>query len=123
MENTFIKGKTEKEIWSIADPFAERILTAVTTKDIDAFSADFTARIKSLLTQEIFDEMVDRFVRDYGNYQKRRRVCIINNPHCTPIIWAINFDKTPLDILFQIRLVYEDGKLLTDSALFRTWMI
>jgi hypothetical protein len=123
MDNTFIRGKTEEEIWSIADPFADRILAALTTKDIDAFSADFTARIKSLLTQEIFDEMVDRFERDYGRYQKRRRVCIMNNPHCTPIIWAINFDNAPLDILFQIRLVYEDDKLLTDSALFRTWMI
>jgi hypothetical protein len=51
LENTFIKGKTEEEIWSIADPFADRILSAVTTKDIDAFSADFTARIKSLLTR------------------------------------------------------------------------
>ncbi|MBC7720027.1 MAG: hypothetical protein H7Z77_09590, partial [Chitinophagaceae bacterium] len=117
------KGKTENEIWSIADPFAERIMSAVTKKDIDAFSADFTVRIKSLLTQEIFDEMVDRFERDYGHYQKRRRVCVMNNPHCTPVIWAINFDNTPLDILFQIRLVYEEGNLLTDSALFRTWMI
>jgi hypothetical protein len=123
LENALIKGKSDEEIWSIADPFAERILSAVTKKNIDAFSADLTARMKTLLTQEIFDEMVERFERDYGHYQKRRRVCILNNPHCTPVIWAINFDKTPLDILFQVRLVHEDGKLLTDSALFRTWMI
>jgi hypothetical protein len=123
LENTFSQGKTEEEIWALADPYADRILSAVTAKDIAAFSADLTSRMKGLLTEEIFDEMVNRFERDYGHYQKRRRVCIMNNPHCTPIIWAINFDKTPLDILFQVRLVYEDGKLLTDSALFRTWMI
>lgn len=123
MENAFAKGKTEEEIWAIGDQFADRILAAVTAKDIDAFSVDLTPRMKDLLTQEIFDEMVNRFEQDYGHYQKRRRVCIMNNPHCTPIIWVINFDKTPLDILFQIRLVYEEGKLLTDSACFRTWII
>ena len=113
----------EDEAWVIGEIFADRILNAVASKDIEAFQSDLTPRMKELLTMEIFMEMVDRFERDYGLYQKRRRACALNNPHCMPLIWVVNFDKTSLDILFQLRLVREDGKWMTDSACFRTWLI
>lgn len=113
----------EDEAWAIGDLFADRILNAVASKDIVAFKTDLTPRMRELLSEEIFTEMVDRFERDYGVYEKRRRACALNNPHCTPLIWVVNFDKTPLDILFQLRLVQEDGKWMTDSACFRTWLI
>lgn len=91
MVNEFANGESEAEIWAVAEPFAEKMLEAVSAKDIETFSADLTVRMRGLLTEEIFIEMVNRFERDYGRYQKRRQVCVMNNPHCTPVIWSINF--------------------------------
>jgi len=118
-----LQNKLDSEFfWRSAEEIADRIISGQSAKNFDLFSTDFTPELRAKISQENFIVTAERFDRDYGDYQCRKPLGVLNGITCIPVIWLVNFEKTEQDFLFQIRLIKLEDRYLVGSVLFKTWI-
>lgn len=108
---------SEKEIFDIANPLMDNLMSASTEIDHARHTKNFTDRMKNIVTKECFRGVCEHYQAEKGYFSKREPVAVFKRPDSAAIVWKQSFTKAEGEFVAEMVLVNEDGKYLVDHAM------
>lgn len=108
---------TDQEIIDIANPIMDNLMEASTEIDHARHVADFTDRIKHIVTEKYLQEVCEKYQRKNGYFSKRELVAVFKRPDSAAIIWKQFFTKAKGEFVAEMVLIHSEGKFLVDHVM------
>ena len=116
-------GKLSESDVSYAGPMLDNVLAGIKDKDYDSFSRDFSETMKTQITQDSFNSLVDSLQTQIGDYQERTfssaANTIENNLSLTAVIYQAKFAKVTQDVKIIISFSDNNGTKLIEGLWFQ----
>jgi 2C-methyl-D-erythritol 2,4-cyclodiphosphate synthase len=79
--------KSDAEILAIANPIMDNLMDASTVIDHDRHVANFTDRLKTIVTKEHLEKVCRQYQSEKGHFADREAVAVFRRPHSIAIVW------------------------------------
>ena len=112
-----IVGKTDEEIITLSEPLLQNLLDGANALDYEKFTRDFSHGMKTVMPHDLFMEQTIGLQHVRGKCVSRNPLGVLRKNKTALIIWSARYEKTDDDMLIQLKLVYENDKLVISSAL------
>ena len=109
--------KSDAEILAIADPIMDNLMEASTAIDHERHVADFTDRLKAIVTKTHLEKVCRQYQREKGYFGDREAVAVFRRPHSVAIFWKQRFTKQTGEYVAEIVLVEEGSRYLVDHVM------
>ena len=114
---TTIVEKTDEEIITLIEPLLQNLLDGANALDYEKFTRDFSHGMKTVMPHDLFMEQTIGLQHVRGKCVSRNPLGVLRKNKTALIIWSARYEKTDDDMLIQLKLVYENDKLVISSAL------
>ncbi|RQW64288.1 hypothetical protein [Vibrio viridaestus] len=113
-----ISSLSEDDIVAIADPIMDRLMVASTAIDYEQHIADFTPRLKRVLSADRFESICKEYQQEKGVFAERELVAIFKRTDSVAIVWRQKFTLAQGDYVAEMVLVEgDDGRYLCDHVM------
>ena len=112
-----IVEKTDEEIITLSEPLLQNLLDGANALDYEKFTRDFSHGMKTVMPHDLFMEQTIGLQHVRGKCVSRNPLGVLRKNKTALIIWSARYEKTDDDMLIQLKLVYENDKLVISSAL------
>ena len=114
---TTIVEKTDEEIIKLAEPLLQNLLDGANALDYEKFTHDFSHGMKTVMPHDLFMEQTIGLQHVRGKCVSRRALGVLRKNKTALILWSAQYEKTDDDMLIQLKLVFENDRLVISSAL------
>lgn len=111
------ENMSEDEILSIANPIMDNLMEASTEINHEKHTADFTERLKSMVTKDHLQKICEKYQSEKGYFSSREIVDVFKRPDSAAIIWKQYFTKAKGEFVAEMVLVKVDGKYKCDHVM------
>ena len=112
-----LSGKSDAEILSVADPIMDRLMEGSNRIDHAMHIADFTDRLKSMVSAEGLERMCTDFQSRFGQFSHRELVAVFRRVDSVAIVWRQFATGSDDEFVADLVLVEREGQYLVDHAL------
>ncbi len=116
MYSTIVEDSDERII-ALAEPLVQNLLDGAEAQDYGKFSRDFSHSMKSVMPHDLFMEQTIGLHHVRGKCTSRKPLGVLRKNKTVLVLWSARYEKTEDDMLIQLKLVMENGKLVISSAL------
>lgn len=109
--------QSDEEILKVANPLMDNLMAASTVIDHARHVADFTDRLKAIVTKEHLEKVCRQYQSEKGYFAGREVVAIFRRPQSIAVVWKQRFTKQPGEFVAEMVLVEKDGRYLVDHAM------
>jgi hypothetical protein len=109
--------KTDAEILAIANPIMDNLMEASTAIDHERQVADFTDRLKAIVTKEHLEKVCRQYQSEKGYFDDREIVTVFRRPHSVAIVWKQRFTKQAGEYVAEMVLVEKGSRYLVDHVM------
>lgn len=112
------KVMTESDV-SYASPLLDNMLSGIKDKDYSEFSKDFGSEMKTAMTEEAFNTLVDTLNSKIGDYQSRTfggaTTQASNGKNYTVVVYKAKYTNETADVMITLTVGGEDGGRTVDG--------
>ncbi|HEY7533892.1 MAG TPA: hypothetical protein VH681_14045 [Nitrospiraceae bacterium] len=112
-----LAGRSDEEILHIANPIMNNLMDASTVIDHARHVADFTDRLKAIVTREYLEKVCRQYQREKGYFAGREAVAIFRRPHSIAVVWKQRFTKQAGEFVAEMVMVEKNGRYLVDHVM------
>lgn len=109
--------QSDEEILKIANPIMDNLMDASTAIDHARHVADFTDRLKAIVTKEYLERVCRHYQSEKGYFAAREVVAVFRRPQSIAIIWKQRFTKQPGEFVAEMVMIEKDGRYLVDHVM------
>lgn len=109
--------KSDAEILAIANPIMDKLMDASTAIDHERHIADFTDRLKAIVTKEYLEKVCRQYQSEKGYFGAREAVAVFRRPQSVAIVWKQRFTKQAEEYVAEMVLVEEGSRCLVDHVI------
>lgn len=109
--------KSDAEILAIANSIMNNLMDASTAIDHDRHVADFTDRLKAIVTKEHLEKVCRQYQSEKGYFGAREAVAVFRRPRSVAIVWKQRFTKQAGEYVAEMVLVEKDSRFLVDHVM------
>jgi hypothetical protein len=111
-----IVDHSDEEIIALAEPLLQNMLDGGYALNYSKFSRDFSHGMRSTIPEDLFAEQSIAVNRARGQCVSRQPLGVLRKNKTALIVWSAHFDKSNDDMLVQLKVTYDDGKLAITGA-------
>jgi hypothetical protein len=112
------KVLTESDV-SYAGPLLDNMLSGIRDKDYREFSKDFGAEMKTAMTEDAFNTLVDTLSSKIGDYQSRAfggaTTQASNGKNYTVVVYKAKYSTETADVLITVTFGDDNGAKTVDG--------
>jgi len=112
-----LEQKSDAEILAIAKPIMDNLMDASTAIDNDRHVANYTDRLKAIVTKEHLEKVCRQYQSEKGYFGDREAVAIFRRPHSVAIVWKQRFTKQAGEYVAEMVLVENGSRYLVDHVM------
>ena len=109
--------KSDAEILAIANPIMDNLMEASTAIDHDRHVADFTDRLRAIVTKDYLEKVCWQYQSEKGYFGDREAVAVFRRPDSIAIVWKQRFTKQGGDYVAEMVLVENGSRYLVDHVM------
>ena len=109
--------KTDDEIRSIIEPLIEKMLEGSTERNHAKHVADFTDRLKVIVTKDNLAEQCENYQKYVGYFERREFVALFRRTQSVAATWRLFFTKSQDEFVLEAVFVERDGDLQIDHCM------
>jgi hypothetical protein len=109
--------KSDTEILAIANPIMDNLMDASTDIDHHRHVADFTDRLKAIVTKEQLEKVCRQYQSEKGYFGGREVVAVFRRPQSVAIVWKQCFTKQAGEYVAEMVLVENGSRYLVDHVM------
>jgi hypothetical protein len=111
-----IVDQTDEKIATLAEPLLQNMLDGAHELHYAKFSRDFSHGMKMIMPEDLFMEQTIGINQVRGRCTTRKLLGILRKHKTALALWSARYDKTPDDMLIELKLTYEHDKLVITGA-------
>ncbi|MGD8569468.1 MAG: hypothetical protein PVJ39_15390 [Gammaproteobacteria bacterium] len=111
-----IVDDSDEEIIALAEPLLQNMLDGGNALKYAKFSRDFSHGMRSTIPEDLFAEQSIAVNRARGQCISRQPLGVLRKNKTALILWSARFDKSNDDMLIQLKIAYDHGKLVITGA-------
>lgn len=108
---------SDDDITAIISPLINSCLEGSTTRDHAKHVADFTQRLKVIVTEENLSRQCEAYQEELGYFKEWHLVALFRRTHSLAATWRLSFTKTHDEYVLEANFVYRDGRLQIDHCM------
>lgn len=108
---------SDTEITELADPLLQNLLDGSNELNYEKFSRDFSHGMKTVMPHEMFMEQSVGIRQVRGECIARKALGVLRKNKTALVVWSAQYEKTSDDMLIQLKLSYENDRLVISGAL------
>ena len=109
--------KTDDEILNIIEPLIDHMLEGSTERNHSKHVADFTNRLKVIVTEENLSRQCEDYQNHLGYFARREFVSLFRRKNSLAATWRLFFTKSEDEFVLEAMFVERDGKLQIDHCM------
>ena len=109
--------QSDEEILKIANPIMDDLMNASTRIDHQRHVANFTDRLKAIVTKEYLETVCRQYQSEKGYFAGREVVAVFRRPQSIAIVWKQRFTKLPGEFVAEMVLIEQEGRYLVDHVM------
>ena len=109
--------QSDEEILKVAIPIMDNLMAASTAIDHARHVADFTDRLKAVMSKEHFDKVCRYYQGEKGYFAEREFVAVFRRPQSIVIVWRQRFTKEEGEFVAEMIMIEKDGRYLVDHVM------
>ena len=109
--------QSDEEILKIANPIMDDLMNASTRIDHQRHVANFTDRLKAIVTKEYLEKVCRQYQSEKGYFAGREVVAVFRRPQSIAIVWKQRFTKLPGEFVAEMVLIEQEGRYLVDHVM------
>ena len=109
--------KTDDEILNIIEPLIDNMLAGSTERNHSKHVADFTNRLKVIVTEENLSRQCEDYQNHLGYFARREFVSLFRRKYSLAATWRLFFTKSEDEFVLEAMFVKRDGKLQIDHCM------
>ncbi len=113
---------TEAQVLAFADPMLENILQAMGEDDYARYTADFDDKLKSSVTQSIFEKTNTKRVSIVGAYISKKFRAMKQDGELTSVIYMVDFSSDS-NVTVTVNFKNIGGKNYVDGLYFASTLL
>ena len=110
--------QSDETILAIVDPIMDRLMQASADIDHERHVADFTDRLKAIVTPEHLEKVCRRYQARWGLPGRREVAGIFRRSDSLAVVWKQWLTDSDDEFVAEIVLVEDDGRYLVDHVVF-----
>jgi len=116
MTKTIVES-TDEQIIALAEPLLQNLLDGANALNYEKFTHDFSHSMKTVMPHDLFMEQTIGLQHVRGKCVSRKPLGVLRKNKTALVVWSAQYEKTDDDMLIQLKLVFENDKLVISSAL------
>ena len=108
---------SDDDIMAIITPLMDSCLDGSTTRDHAKHVADFTQRLKVIVTEENLSRQCDAYQEELGYFKAWHLVALFRRTHSLAATWRLFLQKQMMNMCLEASFVYRDGRLQIDHCM------
>lgn len=112
-----LSHQSDDEIYAIIEPMIDQMLAGSTERDHAKHVADFTHRLKVIVTEENLSRQCEAYQKELGLFAKREPVALFRRTHSVAATWRLFFTKSDDEFVLEAVFVDRDGRLEIDHCM------
>ncbi|MBW3695671.1 hypothetical protein EK599_08185 [Vibrio sp. T187] len=108
---------SDDDLWAIATPIMDNLMSASTELDHARHCRDFTQRMRSIVTQAHFASVCQAYQSEKGLFTARQPVALFRRPESVAFVWKQMFSIAEGEFVAEMVLVEQDGQYLVDHVM------
>jgi hypothetical protein len=116
MTKTIVES-TDEKIIALAEPLLQNLLDGANALNYEKFTHDFSHSMKTVMPHDLFMEQTIGLQHVRGKCVSRQPLGVLRKNKTALVVWSAQYEKTDDDMLIQLKLVFENDKLVISSAL------
>ena len=116
MTKTIVEN-TDEQIIVLAEPLLQNLLDGANELNYEKFTHDFSHGMKTVMPHDFFMEQTIGLQHVRGKCVSRKPLGVLRKNKTALVVWSAQYEKTDDDMLIQLKLVFENDKLVISSAL------
>ena len=109
--------QSDDEIRAIIEPMIDKMLEGSTQRDHDKHVADFTTRLKVIVTEENLARQCEAYQDEVGFFRKRDFIALFRRQHSIAATWRLFFTKSDDEFVLEAMFVMRDGTLQIEHCM------
>lgn len=109
--------KTDDEIRTIIEPLIDKMLEGSTEIDHAKHVADFTDRLKVIVTKDNLAQQCANYQEHVGFFERREFVALFRRAQSVAATWRLFFTKSQDEFVLEAVFVERDGQLQIDHCM------
>lgn len=107
----------DAQLLAVAETYMDALMQASTDKDYPKHIQHFSKRLKLLLDEQRFYNVVEQYQQEKGFFKERTFVTSFVRPDSLAVVWRQTFTQVQGDYVAEMVLIEEDGKLVVDHVM------
>ena len=113
-----LSKQSDTAILAIVDPIMDNLMQASADIDHARHVADFTDRLKDIVTAEHLEKVCKRYQANWGMPGRRETVGVFRRSDSLAVVWKQWLTETDDEFVAELVLVESDGRYLVDHVVF-----
>jgi len=113
----FLCHLSDDEIAQYIEPMIENMLAGSTARDHARHVADYTDRLKVIVTEENLAAQCEDYQSRLGTFAHRERIAIFRREHSLAATWRLFFTKSSDEFVLEAMFVMRDDKLQIEHCM------
>lgn len=109
--------KTDSEILTVIEPLIDSMLDGSTKRDHKQHVADFTDRLKVIVTKDNLAQQCADYQAHIGFFKSREFVALFRRQHSVAATWRLFFTKSDDEFVLEAVFVEKEGVLQIDHCM------
>lgn len=109
--------QSDQDILKVANPIMDNLMAASTDIDHERHVADFSDRLKAIVTKEYLETVCRQYQSEKGYFAEREFVAVFRRPQSVAVLWKQRFTKQPGEFVAEMLLIEKDGRYLVDHVM------
>ena len=109
--------KTDDEIRTIIEPLIDKMLEGSTQIDHAKHVADFTDRLKVIVTKDNLAQQCAHYQDHVGFFERREFITLFRRTQSVAVTWRLFFTKSQDEFVLEAVFVERDGQLQIDHCM------
>ena len=108
---------SDDNIIAMIAPLIASCLAGSTNRDHAKHVADFTQRLKVIVTEENLSRQCDAYQDELGFFKEWRLVALFRRTHSLAATWRLTFTKSDDEYVLEASFVHREGRLQIDHCM------
>ena len=112
-----IVDQSDAQIIALAEPVLQNLLDGSHELNYEKFSRDFSHGMKTVMPRDMFMEQSIGIQHVRGKCVARKALGVLRKNQTALVVWSAQYEKTADDMLIQLKLSYDNDRLVIVGAL------
>jgi len=108
---------SDEDILKMVEPLMENMLEGSTQRDHAKHVADFTTRLKVIVTEDNLSRQCEDYQKKLGFFDRKEPVAIFRRSHSVAVIWRLWYTKSDDEYVCEAMFVEREDRILFEHCM------